>query len=247
MLRVVVWFGIRNHVTIERWFQSAVVGTFTLEGVECELVAHLSLGREGEAHVLEHFLGGFALESSFNGCHFRLRGNCTYHATACGLRVEHVANGLLNDFRFFGVALLGLFHLDRQFSEFGQFAAQFAHVEGGPEFKVGATSEELLNVFRVGHTRHFHHDLSELSLTTKDLDVWLSHTILVNTRADDFVGIVDSACHFRLDEFLHFLISALVSDTVASQLFSKDGTELVFTVGLLIAGSKDVDKVTACA
>ena len=109
-----------------------------------------------------------------------------------------------------------------------------------PELQVGTTGQQLQHTVLVLHTRHFDHDAR---LTFQALDVGLNDTELIDTVADDVLGIVDSRLHLSLQGADHILVGALGIHLVAHLLCSEDLCQAT-AIGILVPFlNEDIDEV----
>ena len=120
---------------------------------------------------------------------------------------------------------------------------KFRDVISFPEFEVCATLKEVTHTFGFLDTRHFHHDLTHLTLTTENLDVGLSHTETVDTRAYNFVRVCYSGFNFFDKHLLYFFVSRSIAYALFLELCSEDTPELIFTLDFLIRLYEEVYEV----
>ena len=116
---------------------------------------------------------------------------------------------------------------------------------GLPEFEVGASLKQFAHALRFLDTRHFHHDLTNLAFAVQHLDIGLSHTEAVDTRAHHLVGVFNGCYHLFGEHLLHFCVGGVVGNILFFELRGEDAAEAVFAVLLLIDRNEDVHEVGA--
>ena len=122
-------------------------------------------------------------------------------------------------------------------------ALHFTQCVSFPKLEVCATLEEFAHTFGFFDTRHFHHDLTHLSATLKDLDVGLSHTEAVNTLLHHLVGVAHRCFNLFFESNFHLCVCAVGGDAFFFETKGEESTELVGTYLFLILCHKDIEEV----
>ena len=119
----------------------------------------------------------------------------------------------------------------------------FAEGVSFPKLEVCTPLEEFAHTFGFFDTRHFHHDLTHLSATLKDLDVGLSHTEAVNTLLHHLVGVAHRCFNLFFESNFHLCVCAVGGDAFFFETKGEESTELVGTYLFLILCHKDIEEV----
>ena len=103
--------------------------------------------------------------------------------------------------------------------------------------------QELTYALRFLDTRHLDHDLAELALAFKGLDVGLGYAETVDTCAKHFVRVAHGSFHLVSQYALHVGVGAVGRDALTAEAGGEDAAQVIHTAKLLIVLDEKLDDV----
>ena len=225
MILVKVIFCVGNDVAFH--------GGTTVHFAECIEFEDISLHAFCRLHAPSELevcgqcgLGSFALQESIDGS--GVSSKCISHYASVGRHAldlhqfaqqRVLCGSVLSSFRCFGFSgihscAVSNVTLCKAGVKCLKSRIDFVERIGFPELEVSTSLKEFADTLGFFDSRHFHHDLTGLSLSAEDLDVRLSDAKSVNTRAHHLVGVFNCGVDLFVQCFLHLRVGGVVRDVL---------------------------------